>query len=88
MKKTEKKIFISSKEDRGILIKFLKNKIHLSFWGGEADIPKDIAFSNEDILEICEHIIESLREDDQETVESSKEYVHNLITQMNIRNGN
>lgn len=87
MKKAEKKIFVSSKEDRGILIKFLKNKIHLSFWGQEADVPKDIAFSNEDILEICEHIVEALQGEEEETVESSKEYVHNLLTQMNIRNG-
>jgi len=90
MSKTEKKVFVSSQEDRGILVKFLKDEVRLSFWGEETDSPRDIAFSKKDILEICKHITDNLQDDDypQETLESSKEYVHNLLNQMNLRNEN
>ena len=88
MSKVNKKIFVSSEEDRGVLVKFLKNKTHLSFWGDEADVPKKIVFSNDDVLELCTYIINEIQGKEKETPESSREYVHNLLTQMNIRNGN
>ena len=87
MKKASKKIFVSSEEDRGVLVKFLKNKTHLSFWGDEADVPKKIVFSNDDILELCIYIIDEIHGGEAETADSSREYVHGLLSQMNIRNG-
>jgi len=56
-KKSNKKIFISSNEDRGILIKPLKNKVSLSFWGADDDVPNKINFSHEDIQELGEYLL-------------------------------
>jgi len=83
MKKAEKKVFISSEEDRGVLIKFLKDKVRLSFWGNEEDIPKEIVFSNEDILELCTHVTEEIN---KEKSVSSRQYVTGLLDEMNARN--
>ncbi len=82
MKKPKKKAFVSSKEDRGIIIKFLKNKTTLSFWGDEADVPREIDFSNEDALAFCNYIIEELSEDNDDLREI-KEWSGNLLEQMN-----
>jgi hypothetical protein len=82
MKKTNKKIFISSEEDRGVLVKFLKDDVHLSFWGDEADVPRKIVFSNEDILELCSYVSNELNTKE----ETGKEYVTNLLNEMNARN--
>ena len=83
MKKTDKKIFISSEEDRGIWVKFLKNKIHLSFWGDESDVPRKIEFSNDDILAFCHYVSEKLSAEEEET---GRQYVTNLLNEMNARN--
>ena len=82
MKKDNKKIFVSSEEDRGVLVKFLKDKVHLSFWGEESDIPRKIVFSNDDFLEFCSDISRELNKQN----ESQRGYVTNLLNEMNSRN--
>jgi len=59
MSKIDKKVFISSSSDRGILVKFSKDKekVSISFWGN--DNPKNISFLKEEALEICEYIIKN-----------------------------
>jgi len=61
--KIVKKVFVSSASDRGILVKFSKDKekISISFWGN--DDPKNIFFSKEEALDICEYIINNTREE-------------------------
>ena len=82
MKETNKKIFVSSQEDRGVLIKFLKDKVHLSFWGEESDVPRKIVFSNDDILKFCSDVSSELNKQDK----SEKGYVTDLLNEMNSRN--
>ena len=41
----EKKVFTSSKADRGILVKISNERVMLSFWGN--DNPKNISFSKD-----------------------------------------
>ena len=83
MKETNKKIFVSSQEDRGLLVKFLKNKIHLSFCGDESDVPRKIVFSNDDFLELCSDVSSELNKSDNK---SQKGYVTNLLDEMTRRN--
>ena len=52
----EKKVFTSSKADRGILVKISNERVMLSFWGN--DNPKNISFSKEEALGFCSYIIE------------------------------
>jgi hypothetical protein len=61
MKKSpSKKVFVSSKSDRGILVKILNQRVSLSFWGN--DNPKNISFSKEEALDFCEYIVEETNE--------------------------
>tara|TARA_B100000959_G_C14847191_1_gene568550 strand:+ start:63 stop:335 length:273 start_codon:yes stop_codon:yes gene_type:complete len=59
--KIVKKVFVSAASDRGILVKFSKNKekVSISFWGN--DDPKNISFSKEEALDICEYIMDNTR---------------------------
>jgi hypothetical protein len=68
--KTEKKVFLSSASDRGILVKFSKDKkkVSISFWGN--DNPKNISFSKEEALDICEYILENARQQDGQQKEN------------------
>ena len=61
-----KKVFVSSKSDRGILVKFSKGKerVSFSFWGD--DEPKNISFSAEEALELCEYIIQNADKKNEE----------------------
>ena len=79
------KIFISSEEDRGVFVKISENKTYLSFWGNEDDVPREIVFKDEDILGLCNYIINEIKEKKGKT---PKEYVHDLLNEMNERNGN
>ena len=60
MKEVDKKAFVSSNTDKGILIKFSKgkNRVSLSFWGD--DKPNNISFTAEEALEICEYIKQNI----------------------------
>ena len=61
MKKSpNKKVFVSSKSDRGILVKILNQKVSLSFWGDGN--PKNISFSKEEALDLCAYVIENINE--------------------------
>ena len=67
MKKSpNKKVFVSSASDRGILVKITndKQKISLSFWGNDA--PKNISFTQEEALDFCDHIINVINQKDDE----------------------
>lgn len=68
--KIEKQIFLSSSSDRGILVKFSKDKkkVSLSFWGN--DQPKNISFSKEEALSLCKYIIENSVEQDAQQKEN------------------
>lgn len=56
---SNKKVFLSSDADRGILVKFSKgkNKVLLSFWGN--DDPKNVSFSKKEALDFCSYIMEN-----------------------------
>jgi len=60
-----KKVFTSSKSDRGILIKFSKEKerVSFSFWGN--DNPKNISFSAEEALELCKYITQNAKKENE-----------------------
>ena len=81
--KKNKKIFISSNEDRGIFVKISENKTCLSFWGDEEDAPREITFRDEDVLDLCNYIINEIKEARGKT---PKEYVHDILSEMNDRN--
>jgi len=59
-KNPNKKVFVSSKSDRGILVKILDQKVSLSFWG--SDNPKNVSFSKEEAMDMCVYIIENIDE--------------------------
>tara|TARA_Y100000588_G_C13765608_1_gene715916 strand:- start:330 stop:623 length:294 start_codon:yes stop_codon:yes gene_type:complete len=60
MKEIDKKVFVSSNADKGVLIKFSKgkNRVSLSFWGD--DKPSNISFTAEEALEMCEYIKQNI----------------------------
>jgi len=59
--KENKKVFVSSASDRGIMVKFLKKgRVSLSFWGN--DEPKNISYSETEAKELCEYILLGLSE--------------------------
>ena len=57
-----KKVFTSDKEDRGLFVKILKNKVSLSFWGD--DNPNKIALSNEEAKAMCSHILDNINKEE------------------------
>jgi hypothetical protein len=59
-KSPNRKVFVSSKSDRGILVKVLDKTVSLSFWGN--DNPKNISFSKEEALDFCKYITEESSE--------------------------
>ena len=59
-KNPNRKVFASSKSDRGILVKILDKTVSLSFWGN--DKPKNISFSKEEALDFCKYIQEEAGE--------------------------
>ncbi len=76
---------MSSDEDRGILVKALKNKVSLSFWGDDDDMPKKIVFGYEDIRELGEHLLGVVSPQKDGGVE---DHIENFLEEMKQKNAN
>jgi len=79
--KNNKKVFVSSSSDRGILVKFLKNdKVSLSFWGN--DDPKNISYSKEEIEKFCEYILGGIKKESSASATPAVDFFNQVCEEM------